>query len=248
MEAGHCQIMCPNSASVGGLRGPAWHYLVFDWSGHDYVAPPDSVRIILPGVLSQCSFFQGSGGAGLVWDGAPWESACSLAQGVPTTPFNNPQAFILFCWNESWLWERCLSQFRFCRSDMCLVPCTHCTRLARSMASPFHGRFTVFMIHEICVQQADKTMSVLGTSEGEEICGCGGKDGGESGSGSLQRDCGLLCEGSVRYLRDWLVEGVNSQREKPPVGRPWRERTRQRGSAPVLTAVSRGTVRLEMSV
>lgn len=151
-------------------------------------------RVILPCVLSQCS--SSSAGVESAWcvTEPPGECACSLAQGVPTTPFNNPPEFILFCWNEGWLWERCLSQFRFCRSDMCLVPCAHYPRLARSMASTFHSQFTVFMIHELCMKRANKTRSLPGSSEREEICGFKGKDQGESRVG-VCRETIVPCPG-----------------------------------------------------
>lgn len=59
-----------------------------------------------------------------------------------------------------------------------------------------------------------------------ERSACGGKDPGESGGG-LCRDCCPLSKGSVQYLRDWLVDRANSEREKPPVGHPRWERTQQ---------------------
>lgn len=61
--------------------------------------------------------------------------------------------------------------------------------------------------------------------------------------GHLQRDCRLLSDGPCSVLG--TMEGANGEPQKPAAGHTCRER---RGSAPVVAAVVRVTVRLEMGV
>ena len=113
---------------------------------------------VLPCPVSSASVPHSSRGECPGYHGVPGESVCSLAWGVPPTPFYNPPVLILCCWNEGWLWEPRLSQSRIWRSNnVCLVWCIRCTGLAWST---FHSHARV--VYTGCIQIRQIKLPVLG--------------------------------------------------------------------------------------
>lgn len=85
-------------------------------------------------------------------------------------------------------------------------------------------------------------MSITGSSE-REVRVWRGKDRGPSGGGICRET--VICCPMVPCSVLGTMEGANSEPQKPAAGHTCRER---RGSAPVVAAVVRVTVRLEMGV